>query len=266
MDTNHNGSLDVEEFMYLRAEFLSSQEAAYIEVEERRQRMVDLFHAMDTDLGGMLDAEKLMNLRAEVLSSQEAADIEVEERRQRMVDLFYAMDTDLNGMLDVEEFREAMRKAKHELSGSMVSKVLDSMDVHGRLTLEEFLAIADVSSPPCAPRKQLQRGMRNYKWQFRRLYITHRVVAWSQEVFEIYAHAWRPTCKDFRQSRCKPTFSQAQTERSSGPKIFATGLSVGQSLSPVAATPLSAAHHNKAQDTATCGTKTMMAHADALCL
>ena len=117
-------------------------------------------YAMDTDLNSMLDVEELRYLRAEVLSSQEAADIEVEERRQRMVDLFYAMDTDLNGMLDVEEFREAMRKANHELSGSVVSMVLESMDVHGRLTLEEFLAIADVSSPPCTPRKQPHRGMR----------------------------------------------------------------------------------------------------------
>lgn len=92
----------------------------------------------------MADCLMLSYPHAEALSSQEAADAEVAERRQRMVDLFYAMDTDLNGMLDVEEFREAMRKAHHELSGSIVSKVLESMDVHGRLTLEEFLAIADV--------------------------------------------------------------------------------------------------------------------------
>lgn len=56
------------------------------------------------------------------------------------------MDSDLNGVLDVEEFREAMRKAEHELSGSVVSKVLDAMDVHGRLTLDQFLAIAEVLS------------------------------------------------------------------------------------------------------------------------
>ncbi len=43
MDTNLNGTLDVEELVHLRAEVLSSQEAADIEVEERRQRMVDLF-------------------------------------------------------------------------------------------------------------------------------------------------------------------------------------------------------------------------------
>lgn len=36
-------------------------------------------------------------------------------------------------------------QADHELSGSVVAKVLDSMDVHGRLTLEDFVAIADVS-------------------------------------------------------------------------------------------------------------------------
>ncbi|CAL5223981.1 g6593 [Coccomyxa viridis] len=80
---------------------------------------------------------------AESVSEEEQAMSEVAERRQRLVDLFYAMDTDLNGMLDVGEFREAMRKADHELAGSVVSKVLESMDVHGRLTLEEFLAIAD---------------------------------------------------------------------------------------------------------------------------
>ena len=37
-------------------------------------------------------------------------------------------------------------QADHELSGSVVSKVLEAMDVHGRLTLDEFLAIADVSA------------------------------------------------------------------------------------------------------------------------
>ena len=41
-------------------------------------------------------------------------------------------------------------QADHELSGSVVSKVLESMDVHGRLTLEEFLAIADVSACLCS--------------------------------------------------------------------------------------------------------------------
>lgn len=41
-------------------------------------------------------------------------------------------------------------QADHELRGSVVSKVLDSMDVHGRLTLDDFLAIADVRArlPP----------------------------------------------------------------------------------------------------------------------
>jgi len=53
-------------------------------------------------------------------------------------------------------------QAHHELSGSMVSKVLESMDVHGRLTLEEFLAIADVStwatssSPSCLAQSTLR--------------------------------------------------------------------------------------------------------------
>lgn len=92
-------------------------------------------------------ADRCKRMCAEAEGAKSPEDIAVSEvaaRRQRMVDLFYAMDTDLNGMLDVGEFREAMIKADHELSGPVVGKVLDSMDVHGRLTLEEFLAIADV--------------------------------------------------------------------------------------------------------------------------
>lgn len=64
--------------------------------------------------------------------------------RARLVDLFYAMDSDLNGMLDVEEFRQAMRAAKRELPGDVVSKVLDAMDIHGRLTLDQFISIVEV--------------------------------------------------------------------------------------------------------------------------
>jgi hypothetical protein len=71
---------------------------------------------------------------------------ELGARRQRLANLFYAMDSDLNGMLDVEEFREAMKRAEHELSGAVVSKVLESMDIHGRLTLDQFLAIVEVRS------------------------------------------------------------------------------------------------------------------------
>lgn len=43
MYTDLNGMPDVEELIYLRAEALSSQEAADINVAERRHRMVDLF-------------------------------------------------------------------------------------------------------------------------------------------------------------------------------------------------------------------------------
>ena len=35
-------------------------------------------------------------------------------------------------------------QADKELPGVVVSKVLESMDVHGRLTLDQFLAIVDV--------------------------------------------------------------------------------------------------------------------------
>ncbi|EIE27629.1 hypothetical protein COCSUDRAFT_55621 [Coccomyxa subellipsoidea C-169] len=72
------------------------------------------------------------------------AETSVEEAaRKQLVDLFYAMDSDLNGMLDVEEFRAAMRAAKRELPGDVVSKVLEAMDIHGRLTLDQFINIAE---------------------------------------------------------------------------------------------------------------------------
>ncbi len=70
-----------------------------------------------------------------------------EAARKQLVDLFYAMDSDLNGMLDVEEFRAAMRAAKRELPGDVVSKVLEAMDIHGRLTLDQFINIAEVGLP-----------------------------------------------------------------------------------------------------------------------
>ena len=57
MYTDLDGMPDVEEVIYLGAEALSSQEAADIEVEERRQRMVDLFYAINTHLNGMLDVK-----------------------------------------------------------------------------------------------------------------------------------------------------------------------------------------------------------------
>ena len=42
----------------------------------------------------------------------------------------------------------APAQADKELSGSVVSKVLENMDVHGRLTLDQFLAIVEVCATP----------------------------------------------------------------------------------------------------------------------
>ncbi|BDA48562.1 hypothetical protein COCOBI_12-2420 [Coccomyxa sp. Obi] len=74
---------------------------------------------------------------------EETGASEEEAARARLVDLFYAMDSDLNGMLDVEEFRAAMRAAHRELPGDVVAKVLEAMDIHGRLTLDQFISIAE---------------------------------------------------------------------------------------------------------------------------
>lgn len=79
-----------------------------------------------------------------VAGPKEEQQSEEEAARARLANLFYAMDSDLNGMLDVEEFRAAMRAAKRELPGDVVAKVLEAMDVHGRLNLDQFIAIAEV--------------------------------------------------------------------------------------------------------------------------
>ena len=77
------------------------------------------------------------------VAGPEAGPSAEEAARARLVDLFYAMDSDLNGMLDVEEFRQAMRAAHRELPGDVVAKVLEAMDIHGRLTLDQFISIAE---------------------------------------------------------------------------------------------------------------------------
>jgi hypothetical protein len=41
----------------------------------------------------------------------------------------------------------ARAQADKELPGTVVAKVLESMDVHGRLTLDQFLAIVEVWPP-----------------------------------------------------------------------------------------------------------------------
>lgn len=57
------------------------------------------------------------------------------------------MDTDLDGKLDAGEFRAAMEKlGMIHLSGPVVSTIFNAMDIHGPLTLQEFLYIVEVST------------------------------------------------------------------------------------------------------------------------
>jgi len=96
---------------------------------------------------------------------EEEQQSEEEVARARLTNLFYAMDSDLNGMLDVEEFRAAMRAAKRELPGDVVAKVLEAMDVHGRLTLDQFIAIAEVCAGRLNTSQQFNPGSFEHELQ-----------------------------------------------------------------------------------------------------
>lgn len=56
-----------------------------------------------------------------------------------------AMDLDMDGKLNAGEFRAAMEKlGMTHLSGPVVSTIFSAMDIHGPLTLQEFLYIVEV--------------------------------------------------------------------------------------------------------------------------
>ena len=68
-------------------------------------------------------------------------------QRERLRDLFHQLDTNMDGRLDATEFREGMRRAGDELAGPEVATIFQAMDIHGWLTLDDFLAIAEVPQP-----------------------------------------------------------------------------------------------------------------------
>lgn len=61
------------------------------------------------------------------------------------------MDTNFDGRLNAAEFREAMEKlGMIQLSGPVVSTIFSAMDIHGSLTLQEFLYIIEVRLSICS--------------------------------------------------------------------------------------------------------------------
>lgn len=59
--------------------------------------------------------------------------------------LVQAMDRNGDGRLDAGEFRDAMNKlGMANLTGTTVSTILEAMDIHGPITLEDFLVIVEV--------------------------------------------------------------------------------------------------------------------------
>lgn len=74
----------------------------------------------------------------------------VEKERQaraQLVELFRRMDTNHDGFLSVIEFQQAFATLGGHLDDHTVALVLEALDAqHGRLTLEEFLEVADAES------------------------------------------------------------------------------------------------------------------------
>lgn len=65
---------------------------------------------------------------------------------QRLRNLFDAMDRNKNGTLNIAELREAMDELGDHLDGAMVSKICSALDIHGRVTFEEFCVIVDAEA------------------------------------------------------------------------------------------------------------------------
>ena len=64
--------------------------------------------------------------------------------------MMQAMDTDGNGRLDAGEFRNAMQKlGMTNITGTTVGTIMTAMNIHGPITMEEFLQIVDVRAPIC---------------------------------------------------------------------------------------------------------------------
>lgn len=96
--------------------------------------------------GVMEAAQKVQESLDTSLSSAEGSKKESSQRRKRVKDLFHAMDKDGNGKLDVGEFREAMRELGDDMTGSSVATILDAMDVHGYISLDQFVAIVEAEA------------------------------------------------------------------------------------------------------------------------
>lgn len=114
----------------------------------KRRLAKDLEAAENGEAGSQGVAAAAHSLQDSLDHSTDAANSnqETSERRARVKDLFYAMDKDGNGKLDVGEFREAMRELGDEMSGTSVATILDAMDVHGFISLDQFVAIVEAEA------------------------------------------------------------------------------------------------------------------------
>lgn len=116
--------------------------------------------------GVMEAAQKVQESLDSSSESVGDSDQDSSQRRLRVKDLFYAMDKDGNGKLDVGEFRAAMRELGDEMSGTSVATILDAMDVHGFISLDQFVAIveAEAIESHSADAKMLRRLSKDPIW------------------------------------------------------------------------------------------------------
>lgn len=85
-----------------------------------------------------------------------------EDSKERLVALFGAMDKDGNGKLNAQEFRDAMDKLGNEhLPGETVGTIFSAMNLHGSITLEDFLQI--VEAEEINSNTQVSRWLRAHK-------------------------------------------------------------------------------------------------------
>lgn len=86
--------------------------------------------------------------------------------KARLEALFWAMDKNGDGKLDAQEFRDAMDKLGNEhLPGRMVGTILQAMDIHGSITMEDFLQI--VEAEELNSKTPVSRWLRAHKGESR---------------------------------------------------------------------------------------------------
>ncbi|CAD7704164.1 unnamed protein product [Ostreobium quekettii] len=131
-----------EEFMW-EADYNSSVRDTVITlsgIARAKQRKMVASEAASTTA----EAEVERNIPTRV--PQATAESFLAQNGNRYRDLFYKMDHNNDGLLDVSEFRESMKTLGDELDGDAVSTILNALDIHYTINLEQFLTIVEAEN------------------------------------------------------------------------------------------------------------------------